>query len=98
VTFINSFKNFRYVYSESAKRDLKSLEKKIVLKIDSKLKDLVDGKPGLDIKKLVARNIFPVYRLRAGNYRVIFEVKKNELLIIIINAGHRKSIYKRKMK
>lgn len=32
-------------------------------------------------------------RLRIGNYRVIFQVKKKELLILIIRIAHRQNIY-----
>ena len=33
------------------------------------------------------------YRLRVGNYRVIFKKEEKELIIIIIRIGHRKEIY-----
>lgn len=33
------------------------------------------------------------YRLRVGNYRVIFKKKEKQLIIIIVRIGHRKEIY-----
>jgi mRNA interferase RelE/StbE len=33
------------------------------------------------------------YRLRVGNYRVIFKKEEKELIILIIRVGHRKEIY-----
>ena len=33
------------------------------------------------------------FRLRVGNYRVIFRIVKNEVVIIIIRIGHRKEVY-----
>jgi len=33
------------------------------------------------------------YRLRVGNYRIIFKKEEKELIIIIIRIGHRKEIY-----
>ncbi len=33
------------------------------------------------------------YRLRVGNYRVIFKKEERELIIFIIRIGHRKEIY-----
>lgn len=33
------------------------------------------------------------YRLRIGEYRVIFSMEKNELIILIIRIGHRRKIY-----
>lgn len=34
------------------------------------------------------------YSLRVGNYRVIYTVYKNKLVVYIIDLGHRKDIYK----
>lgn len=33
------------------------------------------------------------YRLRVGNYRVIFKKEEKQLIIIIVRIGHRKEIY-----
>jgi|AntDeeMinimDraft_5_1070356.scaffolds.fasta_scaffold17385_3 mRNA interferase RelE/StbE len=33
------------------------------------------------------------WRLRSGDYRVIYQIKKEKLQIIVIRAGHRKDIY-----
>ncbi|MBL4755621.1 MAG: type II toxin-antitoxin system RelE/ParE family toxin [Flavobacteriales bacterium] len=42
-------------------------------------------------KKLKGRN---AYRIREGNYRVIYEIKDKILTVIVITIGHRKDIYK----
>jgi Cytotoxic translational repressor of toxin-antitoxin stability system len=34
------------------------------------------------------------YRLRVGNYRIIYEIKNNELIIYVIRLGPRGDIYK----
>ncbi len=34
------------------------------------------------------------YRIRRGNYRIIYEIKDNKLTVIVIAVGHRKSIYR----
>ncbi len=36
----------------------------------------------------------PGYRIRVGDYRVIYEVRDTERLIVIRAAGHRKDIYR----
>ena len=43
-------------------------------------------------KKLTGRE---AWRIRIGNYRVIYEVFENELVVLILNIGHRKNIYKK---
>jgi len=42
-------------------------------------------------KKLVAR---PGYRIRVGNYRIIYLIEDNVLTVFVIDIGHRKDIYK----
>jgi mRNA interferase RelE/StbE len=33
------------------------------------------------------------YRLRIGNYRIIYEKREKELVILIIRVGHRREVY-----
>ena len=94
MTFINNLQGYRYVYSQAAKKDLKKLDKQIVKKIDNKLKALVAGNQGLDIKKLIGLN-HPRYRMRVANYRVLYEIHESEIIVIVIGIGHRKDIYKK---
>jgi mRNA interferase RelE/StbE len=44
------------------------------------------------VKKLVGD---PGYRLRVGEYRVIIDIYKDKLVILVIKIGHRKNIYKK---
>lgn len=44
-----------------------------------------------DCKKLKGRD---AYRLRDGNYRFIYEVRDNVLVVLVLKVGHRKDIYK----
>ena len=37
----------------------------------------------------------PHYILRAGDYRIILDIKQNKLIILVIEIGHRKNIYKK---
>ena len=62
-------------------------------KIILKTVELEDGEKHkfLDIKELKNNQGF---RLRVGNYRIIFEKFQSELIIEIVEVGHRKDIYK----
>jgi len=35
----------------------------------------------------------PYYRFRAGDYRIIIDIRERELLILVLLVGHRKQIY-----
>jgi mRNA interferase RelE/StbE len=48
--------------------------------------------PQLDIK--VMQGYEEVYRLRVGQYRLIYQIKQNELIIFVMKAGNRGDVYK----
>ena len=35
------------------------------------------------------------YRVREGDYRVIYEIKDEEVLVVVVKVGHRKDVYRR---
>ena len=72
-----------------AARDLKSIPKKDVIKIIEKINEMKDGLK-VDVKRLT--NFSPEYRLRYGNWRVLFEVEGDR--IIIYRIRHRKDVYR----
>ena len=45
-----------------------------------------------EAKKIKGSN--NIYRIRQGTYRVVYQIYKNELLIMIIRVRHRKDAYK----
>ena len=72
-----------------AVKDCKSIEKKILKNIFNRIDVLSDNLQG-DVKKLT--NFTPEYRLRIGDYRILFETEKDK--IIVYRIMHRKEVYK----
>ena len=35
-----------------------------------------------------------VYRVRVGNYRIVYEVKDNILKVLVVRIGHRREVYR----
>lgn len=93
MTFVNNLRGYSYIYSNKAKKSLKRIDFGIVLKIDEKLKQLISGQHGLDVKKLTDTSV-PKYRLRVGNYRVIYEVFEERIVVIVVSIDHRQNAYK----
>ena len=56
------------------------------------IKQLAETPLSNQTKKLTGRE---AWRIRIGNYRVIYEIIENELVILVLNIGHRKNIYKK---
>jgi len=78
------------LFSESALKQLKRLDEKTQERIIAVL-ERIRVRPERYVRKLVDN---PAYRLRVGDYRVILDIDKNRLLVLVIKIGHRKSIYK----
>ena len=75
---------------KSAIRDLKKIDKNTKERIHSKITYLQNFPNVSNLKKLT--NFEPAYRLRVGNYRIIFDVFDNQ--IEIGRILHRKESYK----
>lgn len=76
-------------FKPRAGKDLASLSKADLSRILEKIETLEGGLVG-DIKRLT--NFTPEYRLRVGNYRVLFEVV--ETTIVIYRVIHRREAYR----
>ena len=74
---------------ESAKKDLKKIDKQQALKILIQIKKLENYPHITNIKKL--KNHYPPMRYRIGDYRVLFEIENDS--IIVVNIKHRKEAY-----
>lgn len=81
---------YELIYSPSALRQLDKLERKIRERIIIALERLRIRPESCDIKKLIGMS---GYRFRVGDYRVIFDMEKDKLIILILQIGHRKNIY-----
>jgi mRNA interferase RelE/StbE len=77
-----------------ALQDLKKIDLPFQKIIKEKLLILVENPAILknNIKKLTGTKE-DYYRLRVGSYRIIYEKRDKELIILIIRIGHRREIY-----
>lgn len=37
-----------------------------------------------------------LYRVRTGDYRIIYTIKDNQLLVLVVQIGHRRDVYRKK--
>ncbi|MFW6285918.1 MAG: type II toxin-antitoxin system RelE family toxin [Nanoarchaeota archaeon] len=81
---------FDLLFTAESKKFLKKLSEQDSKRIISTL-ERCRIRPHSYIKKLVSS---PYFRLRVGNYRIILDIKSGKLLIIVVEIGHRKNIYK----
>ena len=79
--------------SESAEKFLEKIPKKDRLRIIEKIDVLTnDPMPSGSIKLQGQKPA--LYRLRSGDYRVVYSIKKDILIILIVEIGHRREVYR----
>ncbi len=85
----------RIEYLPGAKKDLGKIDKIWQRRIKNSLQILTENPALLEnkIKKLKGK-YKDYFRLRVGNYRVIFRVEKKKLVVLVVRIAHRKEIYK----
>ncbi len=79
----------KIVVKESAKKDLKKLEKNIAKRVLIAIVELEAYPDVSNIKML--KNFTPAYRKRVGDYRILFEVEDQKITVYRIR--HRKEAY-----
>lgn len=84
---------YRIVISKRAKRDLKKLGPDIKRQIRKAI-DSLGSQPRPPSSKLMKGIYKGYWRERTGNYRIIYEISDEQLVVLVIRAGHRKDIYR----
>ena len=82
--------NYTVVLSKKAQKVLDKLSDHIADPILDAIANLEENPKPIGYIKLKGR---AGYRIRIGNYRVIYAIFDNELIIEIVTLGHRKDIY-----
>ena len=74
-----------------AQKQIMKLDKKIIPVIKSAIATLADNPRPYGYKKLKGED---AYRIRVGDYRVIYEIDDGKIIVTVVSVGHRKDIYK----
>ena len=84
---------YQIEWKNSAKKELKRLPKPIIEKIFLTVEQLQENSHPTGSKKIIGSEC--TYRLRTGDYRIIYSIKNACLVIEIIRVAHRKDVYKK---
>ena len=80
-------------WKATAEKQLKTLPKAVIKAVLVTVEDLATNPYPPNTKKLKGSDK-AYFRVRTGDYRIIYEVRNQELIINIIEVGHRKDIYR----
>jgi len=82
------------VLNEAA-RDLEQLDKSVGRRVAKRLRWLSENLDNITPEALTG-SLAGLYKFRIGDYRVFYEVLRDERIIVVHLIGHRRDIYKRK--
>jgi mRNA interferase RelE/StbE len=82
---------YEIVLTKSAQKKLAKLSKELQILIGNAINNLATNPRPSGCKKLKGNQTD--YRIRIGDYRVVYEIHDNKLVVLVLNLGHRKDIY-----
>ncbi len=82
---------YQVVLAPLATRQIEKLPTNIQQRVRAKLRDLADDPRPSGVKKLKSGTN---YRIRVGDYRIIYKIEDDILLVTVVRVGHRRDVYK----
>ena len=83
---------FRLVFARAARKDLESLPPKMQDRILAEIEKLRENARPSKSKKL--KGMSDTYRIRVGDYRVLYEIHEREVVVLVVGIRHRKDAYR----
>jgi len=83
---------YRIEVKRSAAKELKKIPSADRKRIAHKIDTLAEDPPNPDTTKMKGDN--PFHKVRVGDYRIVYEIKEDILLVLVVKIGHRKDIYR----
>lgn len=82
--------NYKITFKSSVAKDLRAIPSADVQRILSRINELAENPRADSCTKLSGHEL---YRVRQGNYRIVYEIRDGELVVVVIKVGHRSSVY-----
>ncbi len=83
---------YKIVIENKALAELARMPKKIQRQIGDKIDRLATNPhpPGSEI----LQHEKSLYRIRSGDYRIVYQIREKQVLVLVVRIGHRKDIYR----
>lgn len=86
--------NYRVFLKPSADRDLAKLPRDVQQRISRKLVELSENPRPPGVEKLAGGT--DEYRVRVGNYRLVYAIEDDRLIVLVLRIADRKDVYRRR--
>ena len=82
---------YKVIVKQSVAKDLKKIPKKDVKRILASIRMLAENPRPPQAKKLSGQER---YRLRQGNYRILYAIEDDRLIVCVVKVGDRRDVYR----
>jgi len=82
---------YKIIFMPSTEKDFKTIPRKDLDRIFKRINSLVINPRPRGCEKLTVRKY---YRIRQGDYRIIYEIHDDKLIVWVVKVAHRKDIYR----
>ena len=83
---------YSILFAPPAERQLKSFAEPVQRRIARRLRTLAENPRPHGVKKLAGEE--NLYRIREGNYRIVYTIRDKELIVLVVKIGARKEVYR----
>ena len=83
---------YTIAFDRSANKTFQSLDRPLQLRLVEHIEALADNPRPTGVKRLKGQHEH--WRIRVGNYRVIYTIQNRELIVLILKIGHRREVYR----
>ena len=83
--------NYKILFRESIAKDLRAIPNKEVARILRRIDELAQNPRPPGSEKLTGEE---KYRLRQGNYRILYIIEDEIITVTVVKIGHRRQVYR----
>ena len=83
--------SFEVIFRQSVAKDLRQIPKKDIKRILKRIEALRSEPRPPGVEKLSGQE---KYRIRQGVYRILYEIRNHELIVVVVKIGHRRDVYR----
>jgi mRNA interferase RelE/StbE len=83
---------YRIIFRKSVAQDMRRIPNRDLRRILAAIDSLSEEPRPSGVERLSGQE---KYRVRQGKYRIIYEIKDKEVIVVVVKVGHRKDVYRR---
>jgi mRNA interferase RelE/StbE len=81
---------YKITFKSSVAKDIRAIPNADIQRILNRIDELAENPRASGCIKLSGHEL---YRVRQGNYRIVYEIRDGELVVIVVKVAHRSSVY-----